>query len=74
MDSDAREHEEFVGRLVGSHASVLWVKALYERAGYKVRVLPYTVAPTHEEWRDHVDEGDLMVRRPSWPAGFERLV
>jgi len=54
-------HAQFQVKLARSQVSVERMATWFRDRGDHVWIPPHTIAPTHAEWADHSDGGDLFV-------------
>jgi hypothetical protein len=58
-----REHNEFIGRLRGSHPAVFIIAEWLHAKGYAISIPRRREAPTRAQAAQYADEGDLFVMR-----------
>jgi len=82
------DNERFKKHLAKSHGPVWKVANYISSMGYPVNIPPTFVAPSHEEWKEYADDGDLYVGqrvevkklgvdftgRRDWPFGSKFIV
>jgi len=56
-------HEKFQKHLQESMRGVEIVATWLKAKGYEIQVPETKVAPTHEQWREYADHGDLFIKQ-----------
>ena len=86
--TDHADHLTFLKHLDQSHSAVWRVAQWLQERGNRVVVTPITKSATHQEWKDHADDGDLYIQlrvevkkrgleftgREDWPHGDKFIV
>ena len=56
-------HKEFLTRLDQSRKSTFLVAEYLHRSGYNVEIPAFDYRDQHTNWLDHVDDGDLFIKK-----------
>lgn len=88
MSAAPDNHQQFLQHLRDSEAARWRVARWLTNRGYAVQLQGMSEAPTHDQWKDHADVGDIQVTmrvevkrltctftsRENWPYGEDFIV
>ena len=69
----SEQHDKFLKRLDGSRVAVFRVGEWLHRKGFTVTIPSISYAPDARSHMDHVDDGDILISRPSAKHEFARV-
>jgi hypothetical protein len=64
-------HKKFTDHLEESTDAVWFTAKWFWKRGHKVTIPPMSIAPDHEQWKRHADNGDLEVLINDEPKRIE---